>query len=108
MRPENLILRCYGTKSASNTWVLKCIDLALVVEENTLKKAQKSLEENIIDYIETVFDTNDKESIPKLLKRKSPLSDIIEYHTIACVLKIHELKSRLVFEKAIPFHLSPC
>lgn len=102
MKPQDLILRCYGYETPENNWVLKCVDLAIVVEENSIEAAKKSLEDAIISYLEVVYDTEDKESIPKLLKRKSPLIDILRYHTLAFIFKIYEIKSKLVFEEAIP------
>ena len=102
MKPQDLILRCYGYETPDGKWVAKCIDLSLVVEEDSIEKLKRSLLNAIISYIETVYDTKDKESIPKLLRRKSPLKDIAEYHFIAFLCQIHEMKNWLVFEQAIP------
>ena len=106
MRPENLTLRCYGYQTLENKWVVKCIDLALVVEEDTIEEAKKSLEDSVVGYINTVIETNDKESIPRLLKRKSPLSDRLHYHFIASIVKLHKFKDRFTFEESLPFHLA--
>jgi len=106
MKPQDLILRCYGYEAHDGKWVAKCIDLTLVVEEDTLIDAKKSLEDAIFGYLEAVLDTDDKKSIPALIRRKSPLIDILAYHSIAFLFKIHEFKSKLVFEEAIPVHLA--
>ena len=102
MKPQDLILRCYGYKASDGKWVAKCIDLALVVEEDSIEKLKKSLQDAIVGYIETVYDTKDKESIPKLLRRKSPAKDIIEYHFVALLCNMHKMKNKLVFEEAVP------
>ena len=79
-----------------------------MVEEDTLKKAEKSLHDAISGYLEVVLDTDDKTSIPQLLMRRSPLKDIIEYHLLAILIKIKvsKFKARRIFKEAIPFHLS--
>jgi len=106
MKPQNLILRCYGYRTSRNTWAVKCIDLNIAEEEDTLPKAQKALEEAIKGYIETVMDTDDNASIPALLTRKSPIQDRIVYHTLSTLNTIHKFKSKLAFREIIPFHLS--
>lgn len=91
MKPQDLILRCYGYETQGGKWVAKCIDLALVTEEDTLIDAKKSLEDAIFGYLEAVLDTDDKKSIPALIGRKSPLIDILTYHSIVFLQKIRFL-----------------
>lgn len=105
MRPEDLILRCYGYKTYQGIWVTKCIDLALVAEDETLHGAKKSLEDAIAGYIETILDTDNKASIAELLVRKSPLSDRLHYHYIALIIRFHEFKNKLTFKETLPIHL---
>jgi len=100
-----MILRCYGYQTSRCTWIVKCIDLDLVDEEDTLDKAKKSLENAIKGYLGAVLDTQDLTTIPKLLKRKSPPKDILFYHSIWLLNKIKAIRSRLVFEESIPFCL---
>ncbi|OGP20062.1 MAG: hypothetical protein A2054_01315 [Deltaproteobacteria bacterium GWA2_55_10] len=106
MKPQNLILRCYAYRTSRGTWVAKCIDLNIAEEENSLLKVKKSLEEAITGYIDAVLDTEDKASIPSLLKRKSPIRDRATYYGIYLMSKVRSIKSRRAFEEAIPFHLS--
>ena len=75
MIPQDLILRCMAYKTPKGPWIAKCIDLCLVVEEDSFEASRKSLEDAILGYLDTVYDTEDKESIPNLLRRKSPLWD---------------------------------
>ena len=106
MRPQEMILRCYGYQTSRGTWIVKCIDLDLVDEEDTFDKAKKSLENAIKGYVGAVLDTQDLTTIPKLLKRKSPSKDILSYHIIRFLNKVKAIKSRLVFEEPIPFCLN--
>lgn len=106
MRPENLILRCYGYRTSHGTWALKCIDLNIAEEEDTLPKAKQALEDAIRSYIEAVMDTDDKSSISALLTRKSCVQDRIRYNAFSVLNKIHEFKSRFAFNETIPFHIS--
>lgn len=104
---ENLVLRCYAYRTPRNTWIAKCIDLDLVTEEDSLPVAKKSLEEAIEGYIETVLDTEDKESIPRLLQRKAPLVDRMKYELLKSELTRRLYPKKPVpFLSSIPFHLA--
>lgn len=104
---ENLVLRCYAYRTPRNTWIAKCIDLDLVTEEDSLPVAKKSLEEAIEGYIETVLDTEDKESIPRLLQRKAPFVDRMKYELLKSELTRRLYPKKPVpFLSSIPFHLA--
>lgn len=104
---QDLILRCYGYKTPRNTWIAKCIDLDLATEEDTFQEARRSLEEAIEGYIETVLDTEDKESIVRLLQRKSPIRDRLIYESIRLSLTRKVSASQPIpFLQPIPFHLA--
>ena len=106
MVPRNLILRCYGFRTSRKTWVAKCIDFDLVVEEDSLEARKKALIEAMNSYLEAVYQTDDKESIPRLLKRRAPLIDFCHYYWIKFRCQLRCPSERLSFEKSIPFVLA--
>ena len=105
MRPEKLVLRCFAYRTPENTWVAKCIDLSLAVEAESREEVKKSLEDNILVYIETVLDTEDTVSVTSLLLRKGPLLDRIQYHIFRFLVAAHMIKDRFVFKEPVPIHL---
>ncbi len=54
-------------------WLSHCIDLDLYASGKSLEDAKTSLFDAIQGYLETVFDTEERDSIPELLNRKAPL-----------------------------------
>ncbi|MEE9120706.1 MAG: hypothetical protein V3U56_05415 [Syntrophobacteria bacterium] len=105
MVPQDLILRCYGLRTKKNTWVAKCIDFDLVVEEQSREMSKRVLLDEMESYIQAVYDTEDKASIPALLSRKAPISDILSYHLIKFHCKIKCPPNRESFDSSIPIHL---
>jgi len=105
MSPEELIIRCYGYKTSRGTWVLKCIDLDLVVEEDSVEDCKKAMDEAIRGYISAVLDTEDKDSIPALLRRKAPLKDRLVYHFSNIQNRICHSSKRLKMDHALRFQL---
>ncbi len=73
MAPQNasqkINIRCYGYRTWHGSWVASCIDLSLMVERPSMEESIKALQEQIILYIQSVLDTEDKESIYYLLPR---------------------------------------
>lgn len=76
-------LRCYGYRSRSGSWIASCIDLSLMVERPSMEESIKALQEQIILYIQSVLDTEDKESISYLLPRPAPFREKLVYQLIA-------------------------
>ncbi|MEA3241419.1 MAG: hypothetical protein U9P37_07610 [Pseudomonadota bacterium] len=103
---NDLVLRCYGYKKDS-AWVGVCIDLDIVVQSPNLCQLKKKMGEVVSSYIETVLDTEDKESIPVLLTRKAPLSHCLIYQLIKMVSNAWSLSKRFsAFAEILPFHLA--
>lgn len=101
--PERLVLRVrgYGRRTNRGTWIAACIDLDLIVERSSIEEAKAALREQICSYIKAVVDTDDKESIHRLLDRPAPLSERIKYYS-ACLL--HRLKaSPVCFSEPLPW-----
>lgn len=86
---QKINLRCYGYRTWQRTWVASCIDLSLMVERPSMEESIKALQEQIILYIQSVLDTDDKESISYLLPRPAPFREKLFYQliAIACRLK---------------------
>jgi hypothetical protein len=105
MEPRDLIVRCLAYQTGRGTWVAKCVDLNLVTEDPTFEEAREVLYEMIATYIVAVFDTKDRDSIPRLLRRKSPLSDRILFKLIGFANWIRHRGDRIrVFWEAFPIH----
>lgn len=70
-----LTFRCYLRPDPHHpgSFVAHCIDLDLWATGKSPADAQRSLGDAIEGYLETVLDTEDQGSIPRLLRRKSPI-----------------------------------
>ncbi len=101
--PERLVLRVrgYGHRTNRGTWVAACIDLDLIVERPSFEEAKAALRDQICSYIKAVVDTDDKESIYRLLDRPVPLWDRIKYYS-ACMLH-HLITSPVCFSEPLPW-----
>jgi hypothetical protein len=106
IRPESLILRCYGHKTSKGNWVGVCLDFNLAVEADSPQLLKEKMGEVILSYLETVIDTQDAASIPKLLTRRAPLKDWLLYHFIGLLAFMRRLRGLFVFQQVIPFHLA--
>lgn len=98
---NQLILRCYGHKTKKNRWYGVCLDLNLAVESDSPEGLKKKMSEVIDSYLETVFDTEDKTSIPQLLKRRAPLLDWITYYKISIIMFINHFPGNFTFNEDI-------
>jgi len=61
------------------------------------------MSEVIVSYLETVFNTEDKASIPQLLKRRAPLLDWLTYYKIRIIMFINRFPGNFIFNEVIPF-----
>ncbi len=101
MAPQNasqkINIRCYGYRTWHGSWVASCIDLSLMVERPSMEESIKALQEQIILYIQSVLDTEDKESIYYLLPRPAPFREKLFYYFIAMACKFKRVCKGLVF-----------
>ena len=99
--PENtnkdIASRCYGYKTRRGSWIASCIDLSLMVERSSLEESKDALREQIILYIQSVLDTEDKESLAYLLPRPAPFYEKIIYYSIAVACIFELICKRFVF-----------
>jgi len=81
LRIPFLIFRCYvrPDRERDEWWVAHCLDLSLSAGGRSPREARHSLSDAIEGYIETVFDTEDVGSIPRLLRRRAPLWKLVEW-----------------------------
>ena len=106
IHPHNLILRCYGHRTGEDRWYGVCLDLNLAAEADSDEHLKQKLNEMITSYIETVLDTEDKESIPELLMRRAPLKDWIIYYFVKALISIRNFPNNFTFKESVPFHLA--
>lgn len=105
--PNELVIRCYGHRMAGSRYVGVCVDLNLAVQADTPQMLREKMVEAIQSYIETVMDTDDRDSIPRLLLRKAPLNDWAIYYAISAICFIKELPDKFFrFKEHLPFRLS--
>lgn len=104
--PSNLVLRCYGYQIGNKPWIGICLNFNLAVEAESRKELKEKMYEVIISYLEVVFDTSDKDSIPNLLARRAPIKDWFIYSLIKVAVFFSHLPEKFViFKQAIPIHL---
>lgn len=60
-------------------WLATCLELNIMVVGDTPKAAFQNLKEAIEGYLDAVFDTEDRLSIPALLNRPAPLSKRLRF-----------------------------
>ena len=101
--PNRLLLRCYGYKTKKNRWYGVCLDLNLAVESDSPEGLKKKMSGVIVSYLETVLNTEDKASIPQLLKHRAPLLDWLTYYKIRIIMFINRFPGNFTFNEVIPF-----
>ncbi|MEA2108617.1 MAG: hypothetical protein U9P07_04280 [Pseudomonadota bacterium] len=104
--PSQLILRSYGYYN-DKKWIGLCIDFDIAVQAHTEAELKKKMQDAIKSYIETVLNTDNKESISELLNRKAPPLSIIKFHLISALMEFRHLRRKFfTFDEVLPFHLS--
>jgi hypothetical protein len=97
-----LKLRCYGYKTRQGAWVASCLDLSLMVERPSMEESIKALHEQIVLYVRSVLDTEDKDSISYLIPRIAPWQDQVFYHLIAMICRFRSICRNFAFKEEIP------
>ena len=84
LRPLDLVLRCYlrRVRGSADRWVAHCIDLDLWATGGSPEAARRSMDDAVVGYVETVLDTKDHDSIPRLLQRRAPLRYVLFWHLV--------------------------
>lgn len=73
---QGKVLRCFIYQERSGLFVAECIDLNLIVKAKSPAKAQASLKDAIIGYLNVAVQGDTRGLIP----RRSPLSRRLYYH----------------------------
>jgi len=82
---EKMAFRCYAYWDKNrNKYYACCIDLNLVDCADSMEEVVEKLEENIIGYLQTVFEN--PEAIKGLIPRKAPLSYCLQYRIFSIKL----------------------
>lgn len=98
-------LRCYAYCVSKGRFVGECIDLDIMVEEDSLRRAVRSLNEAIDGYLHVAFEGDPAGLVP----RPSPLFRRFLYHYRIFVLRLFELFRRERPQKRIQiFEASLC
>jgi hypothetical protein len=71
-----MYFRCYAYAVHGDRFVAECLDLDITVEENTLNKAVRSLNNAIEGYVTVALEGD----VHGLIPRPSPLSHRLLYH----------------------------
>lgn len=106
LKPAELVLRCYGHRKKNGRWYGVCIDLNLAVEAYSKEELEDKIKAVILSYLETVYDTDDEQSIPNLLSRRAPLYDWVMYYFIGLKILINNFPDNFTFRPVLP--LRPC
>jgi len=99
--PKKMDIRCYGYRTRHGTWIASCIDLSLMVERPSREESLQALHDQIVLYVQSVLDTEDKESISYLLPRPAPWHDYLIYYVISFAVWLRHLNIP-VFKEIIP------
>jgi hypothetical protein len=105
LRPEKLVLRCYGYHFGNNPFVGVCVDLNIAVQADSIIELKKKMNSAIASYIETVLDTEDTSSIGSLIYRRAPVRDWSSYYLVKFIVKIKQIPTNFTFKEYSPFHL---
>ena len=84
IRPATLVFRCYvrPARDQSGMWVAHCIDVDLWASGKSLDDAQERLTKSIQGYIAAAVETDDAESIPRLLRRRAQLRYLAQWYLV--------------------------
>lgn len=104
--PNKFVLRCYGHKTENDRWFGLCLEFNLAIEADSIEQLKSKMRKVVASYIDTILDTNDKESIPELFSRKAPMKDWLIYYWICLKKFIRNFPGNFTFKEFIPIHLA--
>lgn len=96
--PSIMSFRCYGYRTWHGTWIASCIDLSLMVERPSKEDSIQALLDQIVLYIESVLDTEDKESTSYLIPRPAPFREKLLYQLITAACRFKRVCHRMAFK----------
>ena len=104
--PNEFVLRCYGYRSNEGPYIGVCVNLNIAIQADSPRELREKMSDAISSYIDTVLDTNDRDSIPVLMSRRAPMQDWLIYYFIRIVVFVMEFRDRFTFKEYIPIHLA--
>jgi len=96
--PRKFVVKCYGERKGDK-WIGVCLNLNLATEADSPENLVKKMNGIIKSYLETVFDTEDKNSIPALLYRSAPLGDWCKYYFIRICFFVENFHKFIIFKE---------
>ena len=103
MSPARFVLRCYGHRTRKGNWYGACLELNLATEADSLEELRAELNDIIVSYVESVFETEDQDSIPELLTRKAPFRDRLKFQLVRFLSTAINFPNNLTQFKIVPF-----
>ena len=104
MRMPDRSVRCFSEPDPERPgrWRARCVDLDLWASGNTDAEARRSLHDAVEVYLETVLDTQDRESIPALLRRGS-LLEILRWQAASALERAKLRAGEHRYREALPY-----
>jgi hypothetical protein len=106
IRPRHLVVSCYGYRLKNQPYTGVCIDLNIAVQADSQDELKKKMNDAIVSYFEAVLNTDDKQSIAPLIRRRAPLRDWVIYYLITFIAFVRQISTNFTFRESIPFHLA--
>lgn len=109
VRPVDLVLRCYARRTGTNRdkWIAHCVDLDLWAAGKSFEGARESMDLAVRGYLATVFDTQDRDSIPRLIRRRAALRYLALWYVISLWSRLSRNGRRPLdtqpFEETLPW-----
>ena len=75
------------------------------MEADSSEELKKKMGEVVFSYMDSVIDTDDRASIPDLIRRKAPMQDFVIYYLILISISFHKFRRNITFKEFIPVHL---
>jgi len=107
MKPNQLILRCYGEQKG-DVWQAFCLDLNLAVQGNSFSEVRGKLHRQIESYLYDALEGEDKQYADQLLNRRAPFYFWAKYFVYKTIYEAHVAKDgiRKFFNEVMPMHIS--
>lgn len=105
MKPIQILLRGYVERK-NGVWQAFCIDLCLAVQGESKDEVVTKLHEQIHDYLQDIFEGEDRPYASQLLSRKAPLAQIAKYHYLVMREHFLRIRDRFTFQDAMPLKLA--
>lgn len=97
--------RCFAYERRSDGFVAECVDLNIIVQAKTMKKAVASLRDAIEGYLAVVANGDSEDG---LIPRRSPLSHRLHYHLVGVKIRVAMLIHKHLDVRALKLKTFEC